>query len=231
MLPAMIRRILPLLLLLPACAATHPVRTVGQGNLGLEASLGGPLTTNLGAPVPMPSVFVGGSYGLRDDLDVCASYNVFAPISPGLGLDLSASLHWVPLQPQERGWSAGGRLGFDLLTDFQSGPMLFPWIDLAAGHRLGKVEPFVGFNLAAHAYRPYDRRHPIMLSPYLGAEVRLGEHSAVVLRLAAMDTTYNSFGSGVDWVYLFRDEDARRAAAVLTPSIGFSWDLSGGGEP
>jgi hypothetical protein len=229
-----------------ACTTTHTVRTVGQGNFGVETSLGGPMFTNLGAPLFTPNLFVGGRYGVLDDLDVSAAYNLTGPIIPGLAMDLILAAHWVPIQPglraqtgtPEKGWSLATGIQLHSLTDFETGFRAFPAFDLAGGYRYRWFNPFVGVSLALHFYRPFDRVHPTMLSPYVGAEFILSDKAALSFRITFFDVTYNYWGSQVDWVYLATDEDAHERRALLGIGLGFSWDFvdpppqpSGGTSP
>lgn len=232
------RKVLTLVLLLAiahcaGCTTTHTVRTVGQGNFGIETSLGGPIFTNLDAPVISPNLFVGGRYGVLDDLDVSAAYNLTGPIIPGIALDLILGAHWVPIQPglrsqagtPDKGWSVATALQLHSLSDFQTGFIAIPAIDLAAGYRYRWFNPFVGVSLALHFYRPFGEIHPTMLSPYLGAEFILSDKAALSFRVTFFDVTYNYWGSAVDWVYLSTDEDAHERRAIFGIGLGFSWDF------
>ncbi|MBW2278700.1 MAG: hypothetical protein JRF63_14510 [Deltaproteobacteria bacterium] len=216
-----------------ACTTTHTVRTVGQGNVGIETSLGGPMFTNLGAPIFAPNLFVGARYGVLQDLDVSAAYNLTAPIIPGLPLDLMLGAHWVPIQPgvrsqagtPKKGWSLATAFQLHSLSDFETGFMVFPAIDLAGGYRYRWFNPFVGVSLGLHFYRPFDEVHPTMLSPYVGAEFILSDKAALSFRITFFDVTYNYWGSSVDWVYLSTDEDAQERHALFGIGLGFSWDF------
>jgi len=103
--------LLLLVLLFYSCSAVNQVRTVGKGNTGMELTLGGPLMTNLGGPIPIPNL-----YGILQDLDIAALYNLTGPIIPGIGFDVITGLYWVPIQPGIRtqadtsvkGWGLGG---------------------------------------------------------------------------------------------------------------------------
>jgi hypothetical protein len=216
-----------------ACTTTHTVRTVGQGNFGVEASFGGPMFTNLGGAIPMPNLFVGGRYGVLDDLDVSAAYNLTGPISPGIAMDLILGAHWVPIQPglrsqtatPEQGWSLATGLQLHSLTDFETGFVAIPAIDLAVGYRYKWLNPFVGASLALHFFRPADRANIPMLSPYVGAEFILSKRAAISARVTFFDVAYNYWGSPVDWVYLKKDNDARKRKAILGVGLGFSFDF------
>jgi len=216
-----------------ACTTTHTVRTVGQGNFGIETSLGGPMFTNLGAPLFAPNLFVGGRYGVLQDLDVSAAYNLTAPIIPGLPLDLMLGAHWVPIQPgirsqagtPDKGWSLATGFQLHSLSDFETGFLVFPAVDLAGGYRHKWFNPFVGVSLGLNFYRPLDRVHPTMLSPYVGAEFILSPKAALSFRITFHDVTYNYWGSQVDWVYLSTDEEAQKRHALFGIGLGFSWDF------
>lgn len=74
-----------------ACAAPYTVRTVGQGSVALRASVGGPLISNLGAPVPIPAAVVGGTYGVADGWDVHGSFHVTAAVYKMAGVDMGVT--------------------------------------------------------------------------------------------------------------------------------------------
>jgi hypothetical protein len=228
-------------LALSACVATHRTRTVGEGHGGAELALGGPITTALGPPLPMPVVFLGGRYGLRDDLDISALYNITAPAVPSIPLHLETAVHYAPIQPglrdqpDDQGWSlvANGRVMW--LSDFDSGLMVSPALGLTGGYRYRFVAPYLGFTAALHCYRPFSRRGWLWLTPHAGLELMAGEHFGLTLEVAWMDVGQNLYGSGVEWVYLSEDEVERSERGVLAPMLGVSWDFDtrpgvGGGE-
>jgi hypothetical protein len=228
-----LRLVLCLLLAVPlaGCVAAHRTRTVGRGNLGAELSVGGPLTTSLGPPVPMPMAFLGARYGLRDDLDVSAAYNLTAPIVAGLSLDLQTAVHWAPIQPGLRGqpadggWSVVGGASLDWVSDFQTGFRVFPALTATGAWRWRFVAPYLGATLGFDFYRPFERRNPLWLTPHLGAECFLGERVALTVELQVMELASNLWGSGVQWVYLGKSEDEELLLGVLAPMIGVSYDL------
>jgi len=234
-----LRRLGPLLLILPiGCTTTHSVRTVGKGNLEFETTLGGPMTTSLGPPAPIPNAFVGARYGILDDLDFSAHYNLTAPIVPGIGLDLQTAVHWIPIQPglarqqqtPEYGWSLGGGLGITWISDFRSGLVVLPYLEAAVGWRHAWFNPFAGTALGLNLYRPPGREHVMQLSPFLGVELILPRGAALSLRLTWHDVTYNAYGSQVDWIYMIDDVEAEEKRAPLGVSLGFSIGIPLGRE-
>lgn len=220
------------------CTTTHSARTIGKGNLGLEATLGGPITTNLGGPVPIPNLFAGARYGLREDLDLSAAINLTGPVIPGIGLDLQTAVHWFPIQPEDlestspgQRFAFGGSAGLDWLTDFQSGFTVLPYLELTAGYRTRRINPFVGTALVADFYRPMEQADYLMVSPYLGLELMFGDHFGLTIRGTLYDVTHNAYGSQVAWIYLVDDIEGERRYAPLGVSFGFSWDGLGQRRP
>lgn len=68
------------------CSATRAVRPVGPGRLSLSASVGGPLITNLGPPLPLTIPMVSARLGLTERTDV--DFGVLLPIVRLVGIDM-----------------------------------------------------------------------------------------------------------------------------------------------
>ena len=214
-----------------SCTATRQVRTIGKGNKGIEVTLGGPFFTNLGSPLPMPNLFIGGRYGLMQDLDIAVHYNLTAPIIPGIPLDLITGIYWVPLQPgirnQEkspyRGWGAGGSFAVQWLTDFKSGFVALPAIELSGGWRYKWINPFVGLALGFNFYRPHDNTNFVQVNPFLGTEFIIKDRAGLSFKCTFFDIAYNLYGSQIDWVYIVDNKEEDKKSGVFGISLGFSW--------
>lgn len=217
---------------LSACTATHRTRTVGKSHAAADLSLGGPLTTALGAPIPMPVVFLGGRYGLRDDLDVSLHYDLTAPAVPSIPLHVETAVHYAPIQPglgqqaADQGWSVVADGTVVWMSDFDSGLMVFPALGVTGAYRYRFVAPFLGLTAAANFYRPFERDNGLTLIPHAGLELMAGEHFGLTLEAAFMEAGHNLYGSGLQWVYLADNEDEKKEMAVVMPMIGFSWDFA-----
>jgi hypothetical protein len=216
-----------------ACTATHSVRTIGKGNAGVEASLGGPIFTNLGGPIPAPNLFVGGRYGVRDDLDISLHYNLTSPIIPGIGLDMILSEHWVPIQPgigiqsrtEDKGWSLATGGSVHLITDFKHGALAFPAIEVASGWRYKWLNPYLGVSLALHFFRPYDKKNVPLLNPFIGSDFIVSQNVNLALRVTFYDVVYNQYGSQVEWIHLVDNVSERKKYGMVGVSLGFSYDF------
>lgn len=71
------------------CTATRAIRPVGQGKWAAGGSIGGPVFTNLGAPIPTPLLSAYGRYGLTDRTDL--EFGLNPTVIRALGIDVGAS--------------------------------------------------------------------------------------------------------------------------------------------
>lgn len=91
-----------------ACSVTRSVRPVGEGKTEVGLSVGGPIFTNLGPPIPAPLTAIYGRHGLNEKTDVDVGLHV--PVAGAIGLDAGAARL---LRAQDGGIPAvmaGGRL-------------------------------------------------------------------------------------------------------------------------
>lgn len=80
----------PLVVLaIAGCSITRNVRPVGAGNAAAGLSVGGPIFTNLGPPVPVPLITVFGRYGVTNRLDV--DLGLHMPTVRAIGIDAGAA--------------------------------------------------------------------------------------------------------------------------------------------
>lgn len=216
-----------------SCTATHAVRTVGKGNGAVETTFGGPVITKLGAPLPSPNLFVGGRYGIRDDIDVVLHYNLTPPIVPGIGLNLIAGTQFVPIQPgvgdqksqKDKGWSVSTKGQIHLITDFINGALVFPEISLAGGYRYRWLNPYLGVSIALHFFRPYDETAPLFLSPFVGSDFIVSESVSLGLRATFLDVTHNMYASQFDWIHLVNAPSKHKRYGMFGITLGFSYDI------
>jgi hypothetical protein len=217
--------------LLSSCTAVNQARTIGKGRVAVETSLGGPLMTNLGLPLPIPNLYIGGRYGLRDDLDLSTHINVLTPFIPGIGLDLLTSASWVPIQPglnfqrasKDRGLGAGLGLDIQWITDFNNGFIVMPAFDLSASYRYKWVSVFGGSGVGFDFLRPDKSDNILQVCPFLGLEFITKSQASIGLKFTAFDILYNYNGSQTQWIYLNQNKAERRKHAPLGITIGFGY--------
>ena len=217
---------------LSACTVTHRTRTVGKAHGAAGLSLGGPITTALDAPVPMPVVFLGGRYGVRDDMDVSLNYNLTAPIVPSIPMHLEAGVHWAAFQPglrdqpDDQGWSliTNGKLVW--LSDFETGQVVFPALGITGAYRYRFIAPYLGCTAAVNAYRPFERTNWLSFAPHVGLEFMAREHFGLTLEASWLEAGANTYGSGLEWVYLVENDEEKKWLGAFTPMIGMSWDFN-----
>lgn len=67
------------------CSTTHGIRPIGKGNVGVELSVGGPITEVFGAPIPIPLSTLGATVGVTDTTDVHAAFHPTAALMFAIG--------------------------------------------------------------------------------------------------------------------------------------------------
>lgn len=167
------RRLCALALALAAsaigCAAPNLSRTVGRGNYELRGSLGGPFFGNLGKPIPLPQVYVGGRYGVTDWMDVDANFGVVAAAYGIWAMDVAGNFQ---LHRKPGGLAVASSARLYLLGDLDDAPQarLYPELGLHLG---GPVLPWLhlygGSTLVAQ-FRPPEGKPPVFVTPFFGPE-------------------------------------------------------------
>ncbi|HEX2957705.1 MAG TPA: hypothetical protein VHO70_12795 [Chitinispirillaceae bacterium] len=219
--------------MLVSCTSVYQGRTIGKGKMAVETTLGGPILTDLGMPLPVPNLFTGLRYGLRNDLDIAAQYNILGPILPGIALDLITSVNWVPIQPglalqsttPDKGWGAGGVLDIQWVTNFKNGLVVLPSIDLVGSYRYRWISFFLGSAVGLNFYRIEDDDSKLSLSPFAGFEFITSKRLSFGVKCTAFDLLYNYNGSQAHWVYFVEDKEQRKKYAPFGISIGFGYEM------
>lgn len=96
------------LLLTTGCFAARNVRPVGEGNVSAGISVGGPVFTNLGAPIPTPLATAYARYGVTDETDIDVGLSL--PIVGAAGIDAGAAHQVLKQDGLRPAVSLGGRL-------------------------------------------------------------------------------------------------------------------------
>ena len=163
---------------LAACGTAHHARTLGKGNYGVDLELGGPLTQLGGVYVPLPYALVGGTYGVTDDLDVHARLHLTTAIYEFPGVDVGATYQWW----HERRWRPA----------FSSTLQLYGFSDFQAGGSRGFADLTENLSYLVHRrWLTYFGateftelvQAPVIFAPFVGEELRLGDHYGVELEL------------------------------------------------
>lgn len=84
------------------------VRPVGAGNTAVGASVGGPIFSNLGPPMPVPLVAVYGRHGLDAKTDVDVGLHL--PVARAFGIDAGAARLLRDQDGAIPAFMAGGRV-------------------------------------------------------------------------------------------------------------------------
>ena len=87
---------------------TRNVRPVGLGHTEVGASVGGPLFTNLGSPLPVPLTAIVGRHGLTDKTDL--DFALHVPVVRAVGIDAGVAHLWWGQDGGIPALMGGGRL-------------------------------------------------------------------------------------------------------------------------
>jgi len=162
------------------CAARQGARTVGAGNLELNASVGGPIFSNLGAPLPMPLAHLGGRYGLTDGTDLLAGFHATAAAYGVAGVDAGAN---VQLVRRRRGLAVAASGLVNLLVGTREGNVrAYPEVGVHADWELAaRWRGLFGVDVLAQLDPP-PGKPPVLAAPYVGVEHLWGggRHGVVV---------------------------------------------------
>jgi hypothetical protein len=132
----LLRRGSPLLLLavllgLNACSPSRFVRPLAQKEVAVSATLGGPLFSNFGAPIPTPMTTLTGAYGINHRLTGFASFHPTSAAFGVIQLDLGVVHSFLEADGWQPGVSLNPTAGF--AVDVWEGRAKFwPQLDLNA---------------------------------------------------------------------------------------------------
>lgn len=188
-----------------ACSTTRALRPVGEKKFQVGGSLGGPLFTNLGAPIPAPLLNVYGRYGLTDRLTLEAGLN--PTVVRAFGIDAGASYQLLKNDRFIPRVMVDGLLifyvGLGGLTGqarsnggtYTLAPRLYEQLQSTASWDVGVFTLFVGLNLFAQLEK-------LIVLPTLlaGAEWRPTKVFGLQLELKQLAFTQNQKFAVVDFL-------------------------------
>jgi len=124
--------------ILAGCSTIRQVTPLAKGEHRLGLGVGGPLFTNLGAPIPMPMLSVDYAYGITDRLTAGAAVHVTPIIFNLCGMGEVFATYGLMTQS---GLIPAISVGVDtlLLSDFSTSFFAFPQVNAIASWRLNSV--------------------------------------------------------------------------------------------
>lgn len=204
------------------CASRHLARTVGAGNGEARVSVGGPLFSNLGTPIPMPNVALGGRYGVADGWDVDGNVSLLAAAVGVAYLDPGV-VKQLYVQARGAALSASARANVFVGNSDGLAVRVYPEVGLHGELPLGTAATLFGGGTAWISLTPPEGKSPVMVTPYLGASWAFGDRSRrrpeLSLQLGWVSPWMDS-SSVVDW--------QPKGHGAVTALLGFSVPLGGG---
>lgn len=126
-----------LLMALNACSPSRFVRPLDQKEVAVSATLGGPLFTNFGAPIPVPMTTLTGAYGINDRLTGFASLHPTSAAFGVIQLDLGMVRSFLEPDGWQPGISFNPTLGF-AMDVWEGRAKFWPQVDLNAWWEYGE---------------------------------------------------------------------------------------------
>ncbi|HHG85447.1 MAG TPA: hypothetical protein ENJ82_11935 [Bacteroidetes bacterium] len=187
-----------------ACAPSRYIRPLEKGEKAISVTLGGPLFTNFGYPMPIPLTTVTGAYGIKEDLTGFAALH---PTSAGFGviqMDLGISKAFLRPAGWKPGFTASPILGF--AADVWEGHFkLWPQLDLNAWWEYGERKHFVYAGLSSWfelaGKRAHSEPQPQVILPgfQIGNTWSFGSVD-YQLEIKASNISRNSGKATIEWV-------------------------------
>lgn len=160
--------------LFASCATIPSVRPLPRGRQQADASLGGPLFTDLGFPMPIPLLDLSYLYGLTDNVSLGGSIYVTDALFGTGHLEGTAIWGIIPQRGALPAVSLDGNL--HLVTDFKSSLQFFPELNLTPSWAVGSFLFYGGagamFNLYPNMANGTKREYLAIPDFYLGARWR-----------------------------------------------------------
>ena len=147
---------------------------MGRGNGELQLSVGGPLVSALGPPIPVPYANVGGRVGATDWLDVGANLNVTGLAYGIWSADFLANFQ---LYRKPHGLAVAASTRLYTLGDMDDPPdaLVLPELGLHLGGTMPRARwlHLYGGMLGTFNFVPPRGRSPAFLTPFMGVEFLL----------------------------------------------------------
>jgi hypothetical protein len=163
---------------LGGCSASRAVSPLGKGNTAITTSMGGPVVSYAGVPLPVPIGSVGAAHGVSDRTNIYGSF-YWTPVLlfgiPGADLGVATEL-FGPMGARPRlmaGATTHVFFGDTAAGDPRGGVRVFPDLSAIGSWPIGphdRSTVWTGLDLLVQTAAPAD----VFLSPLVGAEVRPG---------------------------------------------------------
>ncbi|MBU1920279.1 hypothetical protein KKG66_05500 [bacterium] len=212
----MIPRLLILFFLLAivcGCGPQMRMLPVGEDNLAVQTSIGGPMISVRGPAVPIPYAMAGATYGLTDHLNIHSDFHVTSAVFKFLGV--TPGISWFPARSEAR-WQPSLSLTALAFSDFQETRIYPEVITTLANRESRQVIPFFG---VVHTFQT-DSKPEYLPSAFAGLAFPY-KQSRFVFELQALALNFQRDKDAPDYLTLFD----RRGALSL--QIGYSLAFGG----
>ena len=177
-----------LMIAIEGCGVTQPVRVLKEHETEAIASLGGPVVTLGGVPVPIPYLNAGVAHGFSENITFTGDLHLTTLAFKSLGVDAgiaSALLHEHGALPEV---TLHGQIYF--FSDFIRGnnPRLFPMATVNASYHIGEQTlAYVGADNVYQLHQPQ-----FFFSPFIGMQFPLSSVLAMQVESKWMASNTNT---------------------------------------
>ena len=160
------------------CAAHTNLEPVGNGNLAVDASIGGPIVKAFGTKIPVPYLTTGVNYGLKDNLDFTGNLHILSLPYQIFGME--PGITWYPVLQKGKiptiGINPHALILMSLKSDVGERIKCYPVLSGSAAWQMKNGLFYTGMDLT---YRLSDLDYnkdesPAIVSPFFGYQWKLG---------------------------------------------------------
>lgn len=204
--------LLPILLLL-GCGPQMRTLPVGEGNVQIHTSLGGPFVSAKGPVFPIPYGMAGATYGLNDHINLYADFHAVTAVFKFLGL--TPGFVWYPASKHAQ-WQPALGANALVFSDFHE-TRIYPEIVTTLTYNGDPaVKPFFG---CVQTFQT--DADPKSLQSIVGGLAFPWRHNLLVIEIQALALNFH------------RDEDALsyltfKDYGALSLQIGYGLTIGGG---
>ena len=216
-------------LLSSACGTMNAARPLDAGTHQVGVTFGGPFTTQLGPPVPIPNLVLEGRSGLKPlgstPLDVNYGLNVTPLVFGVTGLHTGVSVHPIEQQGARPAVSFTERVLFynKLLDSRKPAETRTVWglneFDATASWQIGNHLVYTGLSNAVDLADP-----ELLLTPFVGTELRpKGGNFAWQLESRWLGSNFSPDVYDVSWL-----NTGDPGNGLFTFTVGAAWNVGKG---
>jgi hypothetical protein len=180
--------LLSLVIAVPSCSVTQPVRVIDEGTTMVAISLGGPFVPKFGIAVPTPYLNLGLMHGTTKDVTLTANLHATMALLKNAAVDAGASMRLLRQDGSIPEITAKGQLYIFSDLERIANARIFPLVSLNGSYLLGKSTLLYA---GADQILQFDKPN-YFIAPFAGTQFALSERWSMDVELKWMAANINS---------------------------------------